>query len=210
MFNKVKAREASISIEISLSVLLASAVLILALGLFSESLKAMALNSNMSNFFKGNKLKTANTYVDKTPTATKVTVAQVPQGQNVQIVADQGLSGAHNEAKRIIEQYASLTTPLTQAQLNNLALQLTIFGVSGTQAPYAELGSAQVTSNGQSMSYMEFAYKNGIDPDFIYGTTTVGANTYDWTNDYSGNGTRPDSSEQDRLANIDVIKTKIK
>lgn len=209
MFNKVNAKEASISIEVSLSVLLASAVLILALGLFSQSLKAMAFNSNMTNFFKNNTAKTANTYIDKNPTANRVTVAQIPQGQNTLIVGDQGLKGMHSAAQRAIEQLASITTPLTKEQLTNLALQLTILGVSGTDFPNVELGKT-FTSNGQKMSYLDLATKNGIIINYFKNTTTVGTQPYDWTNDNTIDGGDPTAGEQYRLANIDAIKAQIK
>lgn len=210
MFNKCKAKEASISIEVSLSVLLASAVLIIALGLFSENLKAMALNSNMTNFFKGNRAKTATTYMKTSAVNNRVMVAQIPAAENVGIVADQGLSGAHSAAQRIIIQLASSTTPLTQQQLTNLALQLTILGVSGTDVPNVELGKT-FTSNGQTKTYRAIAIANSIVIDFANNTTTVGTGTsYDWTNNNVDSASDTTASEQSRLANIDAIKATIK
>lgn len=169
MFNKFRARKASISIEVSLSVLLASAVLIIALGLFSENLKAMALNSSMTNFFKGNRAKTANTYMDTNPVNNRVTVAQLPAAQNVGIVGDQGqtVDSIHNEAKATIEALAKLPQPLSGQQLIDLALALTLFGESGTEEGGNVLKKAFV--EGTNTSYKQLGKNNGINVYFENG-----------------------------------------
>lgn len=224
MFNKFRAKEASISIEVSLSVLLASAVLIIALGLFSENLKAMALSSNMTNFFKGNTAKTDNTYMDTNTNRinNRVTVAQVPTGQNTMIVADQGqtIEEIHNAAQQAIIALAQKPQPLTNnADIINLAEQLTILAESGTTAQYQTLGE---TIPGMSQTYNQLKNTNHIiisTAGIIYYTqvklTDGTTKNYSWGNsntnpNYSVNPADPNVSQTAEKANIDAIRTKFK
>lgn len=217
MFNKVKAKEASISIEVSLSVLLASAVLIIALGLFSENLKAMALNNNMTQYFlKGNRAKTANTYMDTNAVNNKVTVAQLPAAQNVGTVGDQGqtLESVHSSAQAMIESLAKAPQPLTMTQKINLAEALTKFGLSGSGKDFAPqvLAGGSVIVNGQSVPYTQLMSDNGINIYYTDFTTTVdGAPkdySWDYANQYSYATKDPNADPKIKLANLDIIHSR--
>lgn len=222
MFNRFRARKASISIEVSLSVLLASAVLIIALGLFSENLRAMALSSNMTNFFKGNRAKTANTYMDTNPIENRVTVAQLPAAQNVGIVGDQGqtIESIHNAAQQAIIALAQKPQPLTDnADIINLAEQLTILAESGTKIQYQTLGE---TIPGMSMTYNQLKNTNHIvintfgTPYYTQVKLTDGTTkNYPWgvpdtNSNYNINPADPNVSQTAEKANIEVIKTTFK
>lgn len=213
MFNKFRARKASISIEVSLSVLLASAVLIIALGLFSENLKAMALNSSMTNFFKGNRAKTANTFMDSNAVNNRVTVAQLPAAQNVGIVGDQGqtVESEHSSAQATIEALAKLPQPLSGQQLIDLALALTLFGESGIHDGDTTLGEAKVA--GTDTTYSTLASNNHIIITFRDGSQETYIDSIDKSIDWSTNGgnDKANSSYREtlaekRIANLNGIR----
>ena len=224
MSKSKRSRNAGITVEVSLSILLTLGVLFLTLGLFSNNLKSMVFNSNIRNFFnKQNSVsKTANLAWGNNPTATEV---------NVAITGDQGLAAYHSEAIATIKALVEQATPLTAAQVTNLAEALTIKANSGQLAADGELyktlsseseginiSKQYLTATGKTNDkflYYDLLTPNKVDGNTIiidnknYKTRVILSNNtikdYKWTND---NATA--TIEKSRIANVVVIKSSFK
>lgn len=118
---------AEVTVEIGLSLALSIIVLILALGLFNDNIKSMASNGGIRNLFKSNeiaKVETDKANWGNNPARTEI---------HVQVVADQGntLESYVNKAKDKCKIYA-LTNPTTEAQIEDMAKQLTVLAVNAS------------------------------------------------------------------------------
>lgn len=151
-----------ITVELLLAVILSVVVLFLILSLFSNNLKQMVVNSNISRMFANNSAKTANANWEANPTQTQVNVKQV----NVQIVADQGLDWYRKNAIDLITKYKNQKEPLSDAQIADLAEQITIAKICGVLDPndenhfnlspyniYANLVSGKTSINNKAFYY---------------------------------------------------------
>lgn len=126
MFNRkfgLRRKRAGITVELLLAVVLAVVVLFLILGLFSNNLKHMVVNGNISRIFANNSAKTAYSSWGTNPTQTQV---------NVQTVADNGalIRQYLNKARAAIDNYKT-NLPTTIEQKEDLARQITIERVIG-------------------------------------------------------------------------------
>lgn len=137
-------KKAAITIEVTLSVALSVLALFLVFGLFSDNLATMAANAGIRNLFKSNEVaKTKPDTWNIHPAKTQVNVSQV----NVQVVADQGLTLEQyiSQAQSKIAYYKE-HPPTTQAEIEDLAKQLTILKVCGIATD----------STGASINYMYY------------------------------------------------------
>lgn len=201
MSNIKSSRKAAITVEISLSILLAIGVLFLALRLFSNNLKEMADNSGIHNMFQKN--TTASTFGND-PTSTSVTVAKIPTQTQipVEIVAEQGLSDYHKEAQDTIETLAAKASPLSAQDAVNLAQALTVFAESDASTDVKPATLLTGTKTANQISYQTLASNNHISFDFsYYYQTTVNGETYDWKN---ANSRAKD--EKLRIENVKAIE----
>lgn len=181
MFSKSsigRRKSAGITIEVTLSVALSVLVLFLVLGLFSDNLATMAANSGIQNLFNRNN-EAAKTQPDKWgihPTATKVEVSQV----NVQVVADQGLTLEQYilQAQSKVAYYKE-HPPTTQAEIEDLAKQLTILKVC----------NVSTNSTGASVDYSYYykTYKIRVDIDRVEDSYKTSIDTKIITGDYDTN-----------------------
>lgn len=121
MFGMNRARQASLTVEISLTVVLASLTLIMILGLFSEQLRTMASDMSFKRLFSKNSAtgveKTAPVTYSQDPTASQI---------NVQVVAEQGLDTYYDAVQDRLNFLTDLKDPLTPAQQVNLAECVTL------------------------------------------------------------------------------------
>lgn len=163
-------KTAGVTIEVSLAMALGIVILFLAIGIFSENLKTMALSSGMQNLF--NKDKTA-AKTEGWGTGKSITLANDPTAsqENVQVVASQGLTLNQYvaNAQATINQYTT-TPPTTEAQMEDLAKALTIYAVSiGTTN---NINNFVATKNGIRINF------NSTDADMNpIGKTTVNGKT---------------------------------
>ena len=197
MFVKLGKKQGGITMEVVFSIVLGLAVLFLVLGLFSDNLKGMITQSNMSNMFNKNGEKTAFELQKTDPTGNQVTVAET------QIAGEHGLSWYNDTAKSKIEELSKIS-PLTDAQKIDLAKWLTIYGNSGTTNATAESLSMGRTSDGKS--YSQLAYENGIYVKWSSYTTIVGDKLYNWRNDITNSGSDASATEPIKIANIQKIE----
>lgn len=153
-------KAAGVTIEVSLAMALGIVVLFLAIGIFSDNLKAMVAASGIQHLLNNDAQATK---VGGWGNTKPLTVANDPtQSQdNVQVVADQGLTLGQYiaNAQASINKY--LTTPPTnEAQMEDLAKALTILSVNAgtTSNIYPDL----------RRQYVSISLNNGA-----VGTTTV-------------------------------------
>lgn len=198
MFVKLGKKQGGITMEVVFSILLGLGVLFLVLGLFSDNLKGMITQSNMSNMFNNNGQKTAFELQKTDPTGNQINVAET------QIAGEHGLSWYNETAKSKIEELSKIS-PLTDAQKIDLAKWLTIYGNSGTTNSTAESLSMGRTSDGKS--YSQLAYENGIYIKWSSYTTIVGDNSYNWRNENTHTGISESSTiESEKISNIKAIE----
>ena len=173
-------KNASITIEVSLSVALTVVVLFLVLGLFSDNLQTMAANSGIRNLFNREN-EIAKTNPDSWGTSSTRTTVGVHDStasqENIQVVAEQGLDYYVAQAEATISKYLE-TPPTTAAQMEDLAKALTIAAINNRNK-ITEL-------NGQTIDYTSI-YKNyGIKVVYnsLYSTcaTTFNGTTNSLTN----------------------------
>ncbi len=159
---------AGITIEVTLSVALSILVLFLALGLFSDNLATMAANSGIQNLFNRNNeiAKTKQDTWGIHPTKTQV---------NVQVVADQGLSWYLTQAQEKIAYY-NQNPPTTQAQVEDLAKQLTI----------AKIGALTTDSTGATIDFASYykTYEIKVVINYETGTYETKVGSLKITGDY--------------------------
>jgi hypothetical protein len=135
MFSRRKkgVKDAGVTIEVSLSIVLSIVVLFLILGLIGDNIKLMAANGGINNLFKGNtaKTKTDNWNVDLA--SNKVAVTEIP----VTTVADQGhtLEWYLDWAQETVDDAKSGKTALTNSQIEDLAKALTILSIDAGDDP---------------------------------------------------------------------------
>lgn len=194
-----KRRHAGITVEVSLSIVLALGVLFLSLGIFGNNLKNMMANSNMQNMFNraNSDSKTANSAWAKDSTSSQV---------NVAMVGDQGLQAYHDQAVATIKALAEKTTPLTPEEITNLAEALTVKAESGEFAREngeldSYLAKDNIYINGLT-TYKDLRDKYDIKTNFSSYKTIANGQTYNWNNDYIG-----ESDLQSRVGNIAIIRS---
>lgn len=158
MFERKSIKRASSTIEVALAIVMALLVLYLVLNLFSGNIQTVVKNSGLYKVTHKDNAdkKTANIAMDTDPTKTQI---------NVQIVADQGsLAQYHNDAAATIERYEteSHSGTLTDENIQNLALQTTIFAESDTtgQAPIKVLQNEHFGNDSTKPSYYDFTRNN--------------------------------------------------
>jgi hypothetical protein len=179
--NITRARTAGITVEVTLSLALAIVSLFLVLSLFASNLSTMATNSGIKNLFsRDNELaKTAQTKWTKHPTDTTVTVSDNSQ-ENVQIVADQGLTLDEYiaNAQATIDKYKE-TPPTTLSEIEDLAKAVTIAKInSNTTLDYAYYYQTYGI-NARTNSYVTTVTNNGQTYSLSF--ESVAANTSDST-----------------------------
>ncbi len=91
MINR-KRHSAGVTMEVAIGVALAVAVLFVILGLFNNNLKNMIVNTNLSNIFKNNDVKTAFSAFNKDYSSSQI---------NVQIMGEQGLARLRKKANNL-------------------------------------------------------------------------------------------------------------
>lgn len=156
-----KFKKAGISIEFVLATVLALVVIFSVLGLFSKNLKTMVANSNFNNLLHK---QHATDYDHKNM---DYSVAQKNLEQNVQIVAEQGMTVAqyHAQAMATINAIAQLPQPLSDTDKINLAKALTIYVESGTKDARSmiyEPLTVSVQGKPQDYNYRTLGTDNGI------------------------------------------------
>ncbi len=116
-------KKAGITVEVTLSIVLAVLVLFLTLGLFSGNLKTLVENGGIQTLFDKDASADKIAYNPKEgdPTATQV---------NVQVVAEQGLEWYLTQAQEAIQMYKE-NPPTTQEQIEDLAKAATIAKILG-------------------------------------------------------------------------------
>jgi len=146
-------KRAEVTIEMVMSVLIAVMAVYLVLNLFGKNIQTVVENSGLYKVVHGDNAdkKTAYKPMDTDPTKTQI---------NVQIVADQGsLAEYHGDAAATIERYEteSHTGTLTPENIQNLALQTTIFVASDTSgASSKKLLKAAYFGNNPTKTYYDF------------------------------------------------------
>lgn len=195
MFERKSIKRASSTIEVALAIVMALLVLYLVLNLFSGNIQTVVKNSGLYKVTHKDNAdkKTANIAMDTDPTKTQI---------NVQIVADQGsLAQYHNDAAATIERYAteSKTETLTDENIQNLALQLTIFAESGSAGTLVK--DLLKTPLPDGTTYKDFGSSNGIeitdDPSRSRSKTIVEKNgNLSWKVVYWGTQYKPNTTQE--------------
>lgn len=167
---------AAFTVEIGLSLALALVVLFSLLGLFSDSLSAMASKGGINNLFsKRPSMEQADSSWGRNPTASQV---------NVQIVADQGLTlnDYVNNAQATVDKYTK-NPPTTEAQIQDLAKAITILSVNAGST--SGICASLRTQYGISIKLNTYDLQTGNR----IGLTTVNGKTisYTATNNTDGN-----------------------
>jgi hypothetical protein len=219
--NKKNRKRAGVTVEVTLSTLLALTVLFLILNMFTSNIKAMIANSGMQNMFNRD-----NSYEKTDFKNVKTDRTQI----GVQTVGDQGSLAWWNKQAVDNIQKLSEKSPLTDADKIDLARWLTIYAESGNLGGN-EMLNQQMPNSTQTYSSLQANYiKIQLGQSFIksYLTqVTLGDGRslfYNWdkeniTNEsnlvlYTANQTNDNASsnpktstEQKRIANIEAIKT---
>ncbi len=116
LFNKLRA---SVSTEVAVSIALSAVVLIVVLGMFSDNIKTMVLNSSISDIFSGNASKTLYSSFNRDYTDAEV---------ETQVTGEQGLQMlrkiANNKSiEKISEEFSGVDTSVkNQNSIGYLAL----------------------------------------------------------------------------------------
>lgn len=127
--NGIKA--GGVTVELLLAILLSVVVLFLILGLFSDNLKQMIVNSNISRVFANNSAKTTYSNQNPDPTQTQ---------EEVQIVADHALDWYLKNAQDAIAGYLKIPpSMLVGAQLEDFAKQVTIAKIGNISIDYKKI-----------------------------------------------------------------------
>ncbi len=153
MFCRNKAIKAEVTVEAVISIVMVTGVIFLLLGVFGNNLSILFTNNGMADIYKKHSTKTDYENWENDPTKSQVAV------QEGQMVADQGLSWYHSQAKKTIEELAKLS-PLTEAQKLDLAKALTIYAYSDTETSAMYSLSNAKLDNG--MTYEKLGQNNGI------------------------------------------------
>lgn len=120
--NGIKA--GGVTVELLLAILLSVVVLFLILGLFSDNLKQMIVNSNISRVFANNSAKTTYSNQNADPTQTQ---------EEVQIVADHALDWYFKNAQKLIATYRQIPPDkISETELEDFAKQVTIARIGGS------------------------------------------------------------------------------
>jgi hypothetical protein len=222
---------AGVTIEVTLSTLLALTVLFLILNMFSSNLRAMVANGGIQNMFNRDNSFEKTSYSKINSDRTQVKESQV----GVQIVGDQGsLAWWHQQAIDEIAKLANKPQPLSDSDRMNLALWLTIFAESGDKL-YGNNALSNTYVSGTNTSYNNLKNDNHIKIQFgnLFTNdkggydTTVTLNdgtkiTYNWDSGTVINNlgeelktgqdnskpatTQPGDSETERITNVQAIK----
>lgn len=154
--NGINSRQAGVTVETTLSILLAVVVLFLILGLFSNNLKEMIANSNMSRLFVNNaNSKTVNQKWGVDPTKTQV---------DVKIVADQGLDYYLTQAQQTIAKYKA-TPPQNESEIEDLAKAATIAKIVN--------GTSGLSQEDEKLFYKSYGISIDTTSAFTTKVTTV-------------------------------------
>jgi len=143
MINRNK-HSAGVTIELAIGVALAVSVLFVILGLFNNNLKNMIVNTNLSNVFKNNDVKTAFTAFNKDYSNSQI---------NVQIMGEQGLARLRKKAN-------NLALTLIESPFNNT-------NVNANTIEYLSLAIEAIVGRGDICVYMKndsdkFCNEDGI------------------------------------------------
>ena len=143
MMNR-KRHSAGVTMEVAIGVALAVAVLFVILGLFNNNLKNMIVNTNLSNIFKNNDVKTAFTAFNKDYSNSQI---------NVQIMGEQGLTRLRKKAN-------NLALTLIESPFNNT-------NVNANTIEYLSLAIEAIVGQGDICVYMKndsdkFCNEDGI------------------------------------------------
>jgi len=205
MVNTKSVKRAEITIEMAIAIAMSVVVVLLVLKLFGGNISTIVKNSGIGRLlYKDNSI--AKTAWADDPTKTQI---------NVQIVADQGsLAQYHNDAAAAIERYEteSHTDTLTAENLENLALQLTIYAESGpTGVRPNELLMAKFAKN-PALTYVQFGINHGVRLYLTqYMTTAMLSNQvgkkYQWgMKKYDTNCDYHSTDLSARVKNIEAIR----
>ena len=148
MINRNK-HSASVTIELAIGVALAVSVLFVILGLFNNNLKNMIVNTNLSNVFKNNDVKTAFTVFNKDYSNSQI---------NVQIMGEQGLARLRKKAN-------NLALTLIESPFNNS-------NTNGSTIKYLSLAIQTIVGNGNICVYMK------KDSDKLCSDSEIGGYSY--------------------------------
>lgn len=160
MFNRkfgLRRKRAGITVELLLAVVLAVVVLFLILGLFSNNLKHMVVNGNISRIFANNSAKTAYSSWGANPTQTQV---------NVQTVADNGLDWYLDQAQAALTNYIA-NPPKNADETMDLAKWATILRLGGVLDE--NIRANFIIPNNINIDFSD--HKNGITTVTIDGKT---------------------------------------
>ncbi len=210
MFKK-SAKRASITSEVSFTILATLAILFLALGMFQDNIKQFIDKGGFPSVWNANAVKTAQENWNIDPT--KRAIITTPEIQTTSW--DAILQGLNNKAKKKIETYYAIyiangsnENSLTEVQKVELAKWLAIFANSSKQysGVYALTGTYLENTD---YSYAQFGYDQKID---VYGiknynvTTNKGEESekvYSWdTSPYAYEGTVYYQDAKIRVTNI--------
>lgn len=184
MVNTKSVKRAEITIEMAIAIAMSVVVVLLVLKLFGGNISTIVKNSGIGRLlYKDNSI--AKTAWADDPTKTQI---------NVQIVADQGsLAQYHNDAAAAIERYEteSHTDTLTAENIENLALQLTIYAESGPSGMPPNALLDKTFAKNPSLTYWNFGKKYGIlvaDSGDRSNTRVAGRAPIRWGSENKSNG----------------------